>query len=480
MKNPKDHLTVCKFGGSSLANADQCKKVIGILNDNPSRRIVVVSAPGKDANHKHKITDILHNMYFNRIREENSLPMDYAGEDAPDKGVKYERLYVPNSDLIQMIEEQYGGIAQGLGVPKSHITDMIDELAILTKLNSGHSLDDIASRGEYFCAKLMAKAIGGMFVDAVQLIHIDEKKGVDNEITQAWMDALKGHKEKVVVPGYYGNSLQTGTKIKLLPRGGSDLSGGIVAACVGADIYENWTDQPGVRCVDPRLFDDHAERKKIPIIEWMTYMETRELSYNGFEIFHEEAMGPVMKRSIPINIRDTNNPSLGGTIINGDYEEAKKGNPIRGIAGTTGFCSVNVDKFLMNKEVGFGRNLLDIFTRRGINYEHAPSGVDAMSVVVRQYHIDGKEDEIKADILKELGADKVEFERGLALIAVVGEGMCYKPGMISKVSTALAEKEININIISQGGSERSIILGVHVDDYKNAMHTLYHSLLAKR
>src|SRR3989338_8719186 len=369
---------VCKFGGSSLANAEQIRRVADIVKADERRRLVVVSAPGKDIGHPYKITDLLYNLYF---RTHSS------GSD----GVKYQEIEGSANELMGRIGGVYSGIASGLGLPDSAASQCMGELERLVA-DPRATHHDIASRGENFNARLIAQFLDAEFADAADLIRITDKNADggadgDNEDTMRRVAELRNSKRIVVIPGFYGIYAPTG-EIRTYKRGGSDLTGSIISAGVGASLYENWTDQPGVRCCDPRIFPPE-EAPGIPVIRHMTYREARELTYMGFEVFNDKAIGPARRRQIPVNIRYTQNPLEDGTLISA---AAHEGNGlVRGIAGRNGFCRVDVEKFLLGEEVGFGSRLLGIFAGRGLSYEHAPSGIDNISVILEQRQIDGIE-----------------------------------------------------------------------------------------
>jgi len=272
-----------------------------------------------------------------------------------------------------------------------------------------------------------------------------------------------------VIPGFYGQSSTNSSEIRTFSRGGSDLTGSLVAYGLNATVYENWTDRDGISVCDPRLLPD----EKIPVIELMSYRETRELTYMGFEIFNDESIGPLRQKNIPLHIKNTNNPSATGTIISANYNESRV---VRGIAGRNGFTSINMEKYLMNKTIGFGAKALEILSRNGIGYEHFPSGIDNVSLVVGTEQLNTSQSKVLSELQKELQPDYLEVNNHIGLVAVVGEGMKQNPLVSAQIMIALAGANINIELISQGASESSIIFGVKTDDYKTAIKALYREL----
>jgi aspartate kinase len=461
---------VCKFGGSSLANAEMVKKVHEIMVSDLRRKYVVLSAPGVDASHPHKITDALYNLYH---RFNPNFPINAI----------YKKIDLPKKDLIEYIEGTYSDIASGLGMDTTFVNDLMDELVKLTSPNSKATLDEVVSRGENFNARLFAKHASAEFMDPLDYLYITPKgKNPDNWIT---MSRIAKHKQSsgfAVMPGFYGFTIiNSKHQVVLLPRGGSDTTGAVLAAGVGAGLYENWTDQNGVLPCDPKFFTTE-EKKSMKVLKNLTYGEMREATYMGFTILQEESVRPVMMRGIPTNIRNTNNPYHPGTII---WKSYSNGGTVKCIAGLDSFGSFNVQKYLMNKELGFGRKLLHIIEKNGISYEHAPSGIDNISVLVNQKQFErpkyrGKEDEIISQIQSKLNPDKVDYTKDYALIAVVGEGMRHKIGIAAMTTSALAEKGINIEILNQGSSENNIIIGVKSSDFTPAVRSLYYRLIANQ
>jgi aspartate kinase len=462
-------IIVCKFGGSSLADAEQIRKAEAIIRADPRRRVVVVSAPGKAEGRKYKVTDMLYNLYFQT-------------HDADNKEVDYKKIDdMSASEILNEIKAIYLEISSGLGLDGNTYSQCMSELEqLLADSSSAHH--DLASRGENFNARLIAEYLDADFADAADLIYItDESPDGDNEATMQRISELKYRERKVVISGFYGTTSLQGRVIRTFERGGSDLTQTDVAAGLyeaGVDVIcENRTDQPGIRCCDPKLFPEE-ERDSIRTIKKMSFRETRELTYMGFEVFNDKAIGPARRRNIPIYVLDSKNPDHdSGTCISSEYDESQL---IRGIAGTNGFCSFNIEKYMMDGIVGFGRDLLDIFARRGLSYEHAPSGIDNISVIIEQKQVEGIEEEIKEEIKRKMNPDHVDILPKLALIAVVGEGMRHHVGLASQITTALADAGVNIEVLNQGASESNIIVGVRDCDYKPAVKALYNEFFGGR
>ena len=435
---------VVKFGGSSLASAEQFKKVGEIIRADKSRRYVVPSAPGKRFSGDTKVTDMLYTCYNAAIREK-----------------KFEAL-------LDEIKARYNEIIDGLGLELS-----LDAEFDVIRENFGRKVgrDYAASRGEYLNGIIMANYLGYEFIDAAEVILFDEAGRFDDEKTNA---VLSKRLEKVacaVIPGFYG-SMPNGT-IKTFSRGGSDLTGSIVAKAAKVDMYENWTDVSGFMIADPRIINNPKS------IEAITYKELRELSYMGATVLHEDAIFPIRKEGIPINIRNTNAPDDKGTLI----VEATCRHPkytITGIAGKQGFASITIEKAMMNSEVGFCRKVLQVFEDNGISIEHMPSGIDTMTVFVHQSEFEEKEQEVLAGIHQAVQPDSLELESDLALIAIVGRGMRAKRGTSGRVFSALAHAHVNVKMIDQGSSELNIVVGVRNHDFDNAIRALYDIFVTTR
>ncbi len=428
---------VAKFGGSSLASAEQFKKVGNIIRAEQERRYVVPSAPGKRFGKDTKVTDMLYDCY--QLAEEGN---DFR-------------------EALSAIRERYQEIIDGLELS----LDMEQEFQVIEKnFREKAGSNYAASRGEYLNGIIMADYLGYEFIDAAEVIFFDENGEFAAEKTNQVLSARLKKTEKAVVPGFYG-SMPDGT-VKTFSRGGSDITGSIVAKAAGADVYENWTDVSGFLIADPRIIH---KPKRIDVI---TYMELRELSYMGATVLHEDAIFPVRQQGIPINIRNTNEPENDGTWIVGSTCQKSK-YVITGIAGKKGFCSINIEKDMMNSEIGFGRKVLQAFEENGISFEHMPSGIDTMTVFVHQDEFMHKEQKVVAGIHRLAEPDSIEIESDLALIAVVGRGMKSTRGTAGRIFSALAHSNVNVRMIDQGSSELNIIIGVANEDFETAIKAIY-------
>lgn len=428
---------VVKFGGSSLANAEQFQKVGKIIKSEGSRRYVVPSAPGKRFNGDTKVTDMLYGCYDTAV----------AGDDF--------------SNQLKAIKERYYEIIRGLNLSLS-LEEEFKEIDANFKEKAG--VDYAASRGEFLNGKIMAAYLGYEFVDAAQVIRFDKEGNFDADSTNELLSARLADCECAVVPGFYG--ADEDGKVWTFSRGGSDVTGSLVAKAIHADMYENWTDVSGFLVTDPRIVENPA------VIETITYRELRELSYMGATVLHEEAIFPVRKEGIPINIRNTNKPEDPGTLIVESTCKKPK-YTITGIAGKKGFCSINIEKSLMNSEIGFGRKILQVFEDQGISFEHVPSGIDTMTVYVHQDEFEEKEQQVIAGIHRAVDPDYVEMESDLALIAVVGRGMKSTRGTAGRIFSALAHANVNVKMIDQGSSELNIIIGIENRDFEAAIRAIY-------
>ena len=430
-------IKVVKFGGSSLASAEQFAKVGKIIQADKERRYVVPSAPGKRNAKDTKVTDMLYACYA----------LVEAEED----------FRVP----LMKIKDRYDTIINGLNL-KLSLEEEFKKISENFKNKAG--VDYAASRGEYLNGIIMANYLGYEFVDAAEVISFEEDGTFDAEKTNKVLAERLEKCERAVIPGFYG-ALPDGT-IKTFSRGGSDITGSIVAKAAKADVYENWTDVSGFLIADPRIID-HPEA-----IETITYRELRELAYMGATVLHEDAIFPVRQEGIPINIRNTNAPEDNGTWIVGSTCQKSK-YVITGIAGKKGFCSVNIEKDMMNSEIGFGRKVLQAFEENGISFEHVPSGIDTMTVFVHQDEFMHKEQKVVAGIHRLANPDAIDIESDLALIAVVGRGMKSTRGTAGRIFSALAHKNINVKMIDQGSSELNIIIGVANEDFETAIQAIY-------
>ena len=330
------------------------------------------------------------------------------------------------------------------------------------EIRSGVSRDFVASRGEHLCARIVADFFQGQFVEAADHIIINGE-GFVMETSYGSLAAALGGEGLYVIPGFYGASPEG--EVRTFSRGGSDISGAIVARAVGAAVYENWTDVSGFLMSDPNLVVNPKPMRTV------TYREIRELAYMGANVFHEEAIFPVSREKIPINIRNTHYPTDPGTMI--VHHRDTKDRVVVGIAGKTGFTIIFVEKLLMNRQIGFGRRLFSVLEAHGISFEHAPSGIDTMSVIIADSQLKGKKDRVLEDIKRQLEPDRVEMISGFAMIATVGEGMAYRPGIAARLFTALANAGISIRVIDQGSSEINIIIGVETADFENAVRAIY-------
>ncbi|MDE7321638.1 MAG: aspartate kinase [Lachnospiraceae bacterium] len=428
---------VVKFGGSSLASAEQFVKVGNIIHADEGRKFVVPSAPGKRFDKDTKVTDMLYKCYELAEKDHNF-----------------------NAEMAQ-IEKRYQEIIDGLKLDldlSSEFDRIIDDFK--SKAGSNYA----ASRGEYLNGIIMANYLGYEFVDPAEAIRFNEAGVFDAEMTQKLLSKRLENVEQAVIPGFYG-AMGDGTVVTF-SRGGSDITGSIVAKAIRADVYENWTDVSGFLIADPRIIENP---KGIDII---TYGELRELSYMGATVLHEDAIFPVRKEGIPINIRNTNQPEDEGTwIVGHTCKKAKY--TITGIAGKKGFASINIEKDMMNMEIGFGRKVLQVFEEYNISFEHMPSGIDTLNVMVHQSEFVDKEQNILSGINKAVNPDNVDIQSDLALIAVVGRCMKSQRGTVGRIFAALAHANVNVRMIDQGSSEQNVIIGVANEDFETAIRAIY-------
>ena len=433
-------MKVVKFGGSSLADANQFRRVASIVKADPARRYVVASAPGKRFSDDVKVTDMLYNCY----------EMVRNGKDI--------------GEYYQQICERYNSIIADLGLD----FDISGELEYIRNAIEHYSGRDFAaSRGEYLNSLILAKYLKFDFIDAESVIYFRENGTFDEEKTNIVMrEELKKH-QYAVIPGFYG-VMPNGT-IKTFSRGGSDITGSIVSRAAEAELYENWTDVSGCLMADPRIVKDPLPIKTI------TYRELRELSYMGASVLHEDAIFPVRYAGIPINIRNTNEPDAPGTMIVSATSEYDSEHIITGVAGRRGFSVINIEKDMMNSEIGFGRRVLDVLEDNDISFEHLPSGVDTMSVILSSAYLkdEFKKERILSSINKRVRPDSIVIEDGLALLAVVGRGMVKAKGTAARVFAAISNAGINIRMIDQGSSELNIIIGVEEHDLEKALTAIY-------
>ena len=429
-----------KFGGTSVADASQFRKVKAIIDGDPRRRVVVPSAPGKRHKDDPKVTDLLYLCH--------EMAAAKTGFATP----------------FEQLRQRFLEIERDLGVA----ANMAAELATFHReVEAGASRDFIASRGEYFSGRIMAAFLGAEFVDPKDYVVMDADGNVQPQTYAALGQAMADEAKLYVMPGFYGRDLHG--KIKTFSRGGSDISGAIAARAVMAELYENWTDVSGLLMADPRIVQHPCHMDQV------TYREIRELSYMGASVFHDEAILPVREAKIPINIKNTNQPQEPGTLIVPVFSESKY--KIAGIAGKKHFCMINLEKSLMNKEVGFVYNVLGVLARHGISFEHCPTSIDSMSVILEEKRLADKGDIVLDELRRAVNPDRIELVEDLALIAIVGEDLANTPGMAAKVFTALAGEGVNIRIINQGASELNIIVGVKEDDYEKAVRALYQTFV---
>ncbi len=430
---------VSKFGGTSLADAQQFKKVRAIVEADKRRLIVVPSAPGKRADSDAKLTDLLY-----LCQQSASIGSDFT-------------------QAFARISERFLGIERDLGV-QAGMAGHLDQLR--GAIARGVSRDHVASRGEYLNGLLMAAYLEAEFVDPQDCVLLTPNGGIHPDTYQMLGQRLARSDRRYVVPGFYGRDAQG--QIKTFSRGGSDISGAIVARAAQAILYENWTDVSGLLMADPRIV---AQAKPM---EEATYAEIRELSYMGASVLHDEAISPVREVGIPICIKNTNAPDHPGTrIVHKLSPEILKSTEIAGIAGKKNFVMINIEKNLMNKEVGFAFRLFGVLDRHGVSFEHCPSAIDSMSVVVEASQLEGKTELVLEELRHTLQPDRLELEPQIALIAVVGEDMAKTIGIAAKVFAALRDAQVNVRLINQGASELNIIVGVMPDDYEKAVRALY-------
>ena len=433
---------VTKFGGSSLADATQFAKVRGILELEPARQYVVPSAPGKRYKEDDKVTDLLYRC-FNQVK---------AGED-----------YQPT---FARIVDRYMSIARELNL-KVDIMSALNE--VNERIGQGASADYVASRGEYLNGMLLADCLGWRFLDSATAVFFDENGNLDSEKTQQVMSGILADNVPTVVPGFYGCGADG--QVKTFSRGGSDITGAIVARAVNADMYENWTDVSGFLMADPRIVENPRD------ISSITYKELRELSYMGASVFHEDAMFPVHKAGIPTNIRNTNKPYHPGTIIslNAPVETAVP--TITGIFGHKGYSVISVEKAMMNAELGFGRKVLQVLEDEGISFEHLPTGIDTMCVVVNGEYLAPVREKVLSRIVDSVEPDTITVHDNMSIIATVGRGMVHNCGTAARLFSAMSRARINVRMIDQGSSELSIIVGVNDSDFEQTIHAIYHEFV---
>ena len=435
-------LKVLKFGGTSLADAEHFRRVAEIIKSDPTRKYVVASAPGKRAKDDIKVTDMLYQCYELASDEEDI------------------------TEIFNKITDRYDQIIKDLGIDLD-LTEIYEKIRRSFLHNAGR--DYMASRGEYLNAMILAKFLGFHFIDAKKVIFFKENGTFDAEKTNEILGDYLSKYEYAVIPGFYG-SMPNGT-IRTFSRGGSDITGSIVARAASASVYENWTDVSGVLMADPRIVENPK------VIEEITYKELRELSYMGATVLHEDAIFPVRYSNIPINIRNTNRPEDNGTLIVSQSDKTSD-DVITGIAGKTGFATITIEKDMMNGELGFGRKVLQVIEDNGVAFEHLPSGIDTMSVVLSAKELIDKRADVMAGICKVVNPEQIFFEENLALIAIVGRGMVKARGTAARIFMALGNAGVNIRMIDQGSSELNIIVGVDANDYTVALKAIYNEFVS--
>ncbi len=433
------NVKVVKFGGSSLADAKQITKAANIIKDDEKRRYVVPSAPGKRFSDDVKVTDMLYKC--------NNLAMD-------NKSIE---------NVFSAIIDRYNGIISDLELD----LDLSSEFETIKKnIISKAGSEYAASRGEYLNGMIIANFLGFEFIDAAEVIVFNEDGSFNNEKTMPKLRARLKNVDKAVIPGFYGADVSG--VVRTFSRGGSDVTGSIVASAVKAEVYENWTDVSGFLVADPRIV------KNPNAIGVITYKELRELAYMGASVLHEDAIFPVRAAGIPINIRNTNKPEDAGTMIVSEVPDDEYNKyTITGIAGKKGFAAINIEKAMMNSEMGFCRKVLTVLENNNISIEHMPSGIDTLSLIFPYSEIEGKEDEVIAQIRKAVGPDHIELETGIAMLAVVGRGMRRTRGTAARIFASMAHARINVKMIDQGSSELNVIIGIGDADFDEAIRRIY-------
>ncbi len=437
-----NEIIVTKFGGSSLASAEQFRKVKDIILANPERKFVVPSAPGKRHNKDYKITDVLYLCHA------------------------HIKSGVPFNDVFKLIEDRYIGIINELNID----IDISPYLkTIKENIKNGASADYTASRGEYLNGLILARYIGFDFIDAASIITFDEGKNYDREKTREKIKKVLKGRENVVIPGFYGADEQG--EIVTFSRGGSDVTGSIISSGINATLYENWTDVSGFLMADPRVV------KNPKTIETISYKELRELSYMGASVLHEEAIFPVREKNIPIRIKNTNRPEDSGTLIVDELSQGAQALSITGIAGRKNFTVISIYKALMNSELGFCRKILSILENKGISFENMPAGIDTVCLVIDSSKLNNKLNEIVEEIKRQCNPDSIEVNPNMSVIATVGRGMAKSPGIAAKIFTAIYEANINIKMIDQGSSEMNILIGIDNNDFEKATNAIYNAFV---
>ncbi len=431
-------IIVAKFGGTSLADSSQMKKVKKIVEEDKRRRYIVPSAPGKRNSDDRKITDLL---YLCHAHVQQNIPFE---------------------DVYKLIRERYTQIVADLGLTID-IEKYLEE--VKNETSKGASADYTASRGEYLNGLILAEYLGYEFIDPFDIIYFNQLGKLDEEKTKKAIEDRVLKTERAVIPGFYGQDYNG--NVKTFPRGGSDITGAVIAWGVGAELYENWTDVSGLLMADPNIVNNPKP------IDTITYRELRELAYMGAKVLHDEAIFPVKRAGIPVRIKNTNKPEDPGTIIVKDADPITHKGEITGIAGKKNFTVIAIEKAFMNSEIGFGRRLLSVLETNGISFEHMPSGIDTISLVIADSYLEGKLEKVLREIKMECEPDSVEVYPNMALIATVGRGMAYTPGIAGRLFSALGKNNINVRMIDQGSSEINIIVGVETEDFEAAIRAIY-------
>ena len=439
-------MKVVKFGGSSMADAGQYRKIREILQADPERKVVVVSAAGKRTKDDHKITDLLYLCHA------------------------HTQYGVDCSGIFEMISSRYLQIRDDLGIDLDLETEFADFKQRID--NKELNADEIASRGEYFSAKLMAAYLGFQFIDSADWVKFNYDGTVDQDATYEALQNLVVQGIGAVIPGFYG--LMPDGHIRTFSRGGSDITGALAAAALDAEVYENWTDVSGILMADPRLVENPMA------IPQVTYDELRELSYSGASVLHEDAIFPVREKNIPLNIRNTNDPEAPGTMIqesfDGEYDSDRF---ITGITGKKDFTIISLSKRGMSNQVGVLHKVLTILVRHNLSVDYVPNGIDNVSIVLPTESIASSLYTILGEIQTEVEPDTLDVHDQIAIVAAVGRQMAYRPGISGKLFAALGEAGINIRMINQGPDELNIIFGVDNRDFKKAIQVLYNSFASK-
>nr|WP_289036687.1 aspartate kinase [uncultured Allobacillus sp.] len=443
-------MKVAKFGGSSVASAEMLKKVANIIKADETRKFIVVSAPGKRFEGDHKVTDL-----FIQLLKQLKDGVDYQ-------------------DTLNKVVNRFRMITEELSLPNDIPNDLEKKIEKLFLMKKSHEqlVDELKSFGEDTLARILSDYLSELGIQSTYRnpkeagIIVSDDYGNAAILDEAYeqIHQLRNEHGVIVIPGFFGYTKNG--QLRTFPRGGSDITGSIIAAGVEADLYENFTDVSSVYCVNPKLVPQPKE------ITMLTYKEMRELSYSGFSVFHDEALIPAFKKKIPVVVKNTNHPDLPGTMIKAEKEDFSK--PVVGIASDEGFSSIYVRKYLMNRELGFGLRLLKILVDENISFEHAPSGIDDMSVIVRTHQLTKeKEDKVLKRIQTELDVDTISIQHNLAMIMLVGEGMSQRINVAAKATKAIAEATTNIEMINQGSSEVSMMFGIESDKLQQTVQSLY-------